>query len=91
MPTWAASSSRRPNSAWAAIAATIAVLSRFLAVSKARCCGLNVCLKPDIGLSFLKSGLIACGVGLRPTWPAEAASPATKQAPSTGASASPTC
>ena len=84
VPTSAASSSSFGNSASAAIAPTIATLSEFLTVSTARCCGLKRFLRPEAGLIFLKSGLIASGVGLRPTWPAEAASPATKQTAAIG-------
>ena len=61
----------------------------FLAVSKARCCGLKRFLSPVGGLSFLKSGLIASGVGLRPTWAAAATRPAMKQATATGSEREP--
>src|SRR3954468_22563912 len=63
----------------------------FLVLSTAKCCGLNRFLRPEAGLSLRKSGLIAPGIGLMPTCPAEAATPATRQTAMTGATASATC
>ena len=42
-------------------------------------------------MSFLKSGFIAPGIGLRPTWAADATKPATRQTTMTGSAASMTC
>src|SRR3954447_7712856 len=63
----------------------------FLVPSTAKCCGLNRFLSPEAGLSLRKSGLIAPGIGLMPTCPAEAATPASRHTPMTGATASATC
>src|SRR3954454_5290723 len=63
----------------------------FLVTSTAKCCGLNRFLSPEAGLSLRKSGLIAPGIGLMPTCPAEAATPASRHTPMTGATASATC
>src|SRR3954469_3241177 len=91
VPTRAAISSSLPNSEAAAIAPTAAVLRMFLPASKAKCCGLNRFLRPETGLSFLKSGLMASGVGFSPTWPVAASRPATKHVPTIGRIARPTC
>src|SRR3954453_15288335 len=91
VPTRAASSSSFGYTAIAAIVPTIATLEMFLAPSTAKCWGLNRFLSPEAGLSLRKSGLIAPGIGLMPTCPAEAATPASRHTPITGATASATC
>src|SRR6478735_4920847 len=91
VPTRAASSSSLGYTAIAAIEPTAATLAMFLTASTPKCCGLKRFLRPEVGLSFLKSGFIAPGVGLKPTWATEAITPAAMQANITGDAASATC
>src|SRR3954451_9971976 len=91
VPTRAAISSSFGYTAIAAIAPTAAVLARFLLVSTARGGGWRRFLIPAIGFSFENAGLIALGVGLKPTWATEAITPAKRQTAITGKAASATC
>src|SRR3954452_12593794 len=70
---------------------TATTLTMFLRPSTAKCCGLKRFLSPLAGLSFLKLGLIAPGIGFRPTCAMPAIVPASMQANITGNAARPTC
>src|SRR4051794_1884867 len=83
MPTSAASSSSLGKTARAAIAPTRPTLARFLPVSNTARIPKRF-LKPVIGLSFLKSGLIAPGVGRMPVCRTLITTPVNAQTAITG-------
>src|SRR4051812_13743455 len=90
MPTSAAISSSFGKRAIATIAPTAPTFAVDLTASTAEF-GLTRFFRPVAGVSFLKSGLIACSDGLKPTWPTLATTPAAAQTNTIGAMPTSTC